>query len=95
MKRFLWIVLAVIMTFTCVTCGKKTQNSVPESGDSTTDYTKKGSITIAIPMSQEEKTVLEAVASAYVDLNPLVSVTIDSGGSSGTYYDWLNNPVEQ
>lgn len=91
MKRFLWVVLAVIMTFTCVTCGKKTQSSVPESGDSSTDYTRKGSITIAIPMSQEEKTVLEAVASAYVDLNPLVSVTIDSGGSSGTYYDWLNN----
>ena len=52
---------------------------------------KKGSITIAVPMTSEEKEILQSVVDEYRKINPLVSISIDTSGSSGGYYDRLNS----
>ena len=69
-----------------VGCGNGKKTSESEQGEQ-----KKGSITIAIPMSTEEKEVLEAVVSEYRKINPRVNVSIDPSGSSGSYSEWLNS----
>ena len=93
MKRIVLILLALVLAIASTACGKKNKESGESGGGSPsgTGEVRRGSITIAIPMSLEEKYVLEAVTKEYTKLNPFVTITLDSSGSSGTYTDWLNS----
>ena len=76
--------LIIAMLFIFVACGGNDNNI------NNNDSAKKGSLVIAVPMTTEEKSVLQAVADAYRIHNPLVSVTIDAKGGEG-YKDYLSS----
>lgn len=92
LKLFLTLLLSLTFVMTAAACGEP---SGPENGDGTNPggetTNKRGSITIAIPMTTEEEEILQAVVDAYRKINPMVSITIDPSGSSGGYYERLNS----
>ena len=86
------ILLALIFLLTAA-CGTPTvpgEEDDDENGEGGSTV-KKGSITIAIPMTSEEQEILQSVVDAYRKINPMVSITIDPSGSSGGYYERLNS----
>lgn len=86
MKNPCKIALFLLTTLVLSGCTKGKTPSNSEQGKQLS-----GSITIAIPMSSEEISVLTAVADEYRHINPRVTINIDGSGLSGTYNDWLNS----
>jgi ABC-type glycerol-3-phosphate transport system substrate-binding protein len=90
MRKILVLFLTLILAFTAAACGDGGENPIG-GGDSTA---KKGSVTIKVPMTQEEKTILQAAVDGYRAINPLVSITIDETGAGGDYPNWLNQAMQ-
>lgn len=86
LKRILGLVLCFTMIFS-VACG---------GGDDDDDTTGalKGTINIAIPFTPQEKQVMDAVAEAYMEINPFVTVAVDAKGASD-YKDWLSQTLTE
>ena len=97
-KKLPALVLSGISLMGLAACGGTGGNSSSSSSSSSSSggassTSKSGSITIAIPMTSEEKDILQSVVDAYRAINPRVSITIDTSGSSGGYYDRLNSSL--
>lgn len=91
-KKLPALLLSGISAISLVACGgggNPDDSSSSSSGGG--GSSKRGSITIAVPMTSEEKEILQSVVNAYRAINPLVSISIDTSGSSGGYYDRLNS----
>ncbi len=54
----------------------------------------KGTITIALPLTTQEEQVMNAVANAYMDYNPFVTVSVDVKGAAD-YKDWLSQTLTE
>ena len=90
-KKLPALVLSGVSAVGLVACGGGTSDGSSDGSSGDGGASKKGSITIAVPMTSEEKEILQSVVDAYRKINPLVSITIDTSGSSGGYYDRLNS----
>lgn len=86
MKNPCKIALFLLTSLVLTSCTESKTPSGSEPGKQLS-----GSITIAIPMTSEEISVLESVAQEYRKINPRVTINIDGSGASGTYNDWLNS----
>ena len=53
-----------------------------------------GTITIAIPLTTQEEQVMKAVADAYMEKNPFVTVAVDAKGAAD-YKDWLSQTLTE
>ncbi len=73
----------------CVGGGGKSSSS---EGDKSHGLT--GTITIAIPLTTKEEQVMKAVADAYMEKNPFVTVAVDAKGAAD-YKDWLSQTLTE
>lgn len=87
-KALLAVSLAALAALALIACGG--EDNGPGTGPDGGGNAKRGSINIAIPMTEDEKSVMEAVVAGYNALNPFVSVGIDPKGAGGEYPIWLN-----